>query len=81
MSGQVEVTRKPEPHSNCMGCNLCANCKAEELMEVFIGIVCYWSVTSGAIQHGVPTKVCLDFALVRSPPDASQAETPKSAIW
>lgn len=39
------------------------------------------SMTSGAIQHGVPTKVCLTFCRERSLPVASQAETPKSAIW
>ena len=39
------------------------------------------NVTSGAIQQGVPTNVCLDLALLWSPPDASQADTPKSAIW
>ena len=39
------------------------------------------SMTSGAIQQGVPTKVWRDLALERSPPAASQADTPKSAIW
>ena len=32
--------------------------------------------TSGAIQQGVPTNVCLDFALDWSPPEASHADTP-----
>lgn len=39
------------------------------------------SMTSGAIQHGVPTKVCRDFWRDRSPPVASHDDTPKSAIW
>ncbi len=39
------------------------------------------SMTSGAIQQGVPTKVCRDLARERSPPAASHADTPKSAIW
>lgn len=38
------------------------------------------SITSGAIQHGVPTNVCRTFCLERSLPVASQADTPKSAI-
>jgi hypothetical protein len=38
-------------------------------------------MTSGAIQQGVPTKVCRDLARERSPPAASHADTPKSAIW
>lgn len=39
------------------------------------------SITSGAIQHGVPTNVCLTFCLDKSLPVANQADTPKSAIW
>ena len=35
-------------------------------------------MTSGAIQHGVPTNVCLDCSRVKSLPVASQALTPKS---
>lgn len=37
------------------------------------------SMTSGAIQQGVPTKVCLTVSLVMSLPVANQALTPKSA--
>lgn len=36
------------------------------------------SITSGAIQHGVPTNVCLTESLERSLPVANQALTPKS---
>lgn len=36
------------------------------------------SMTSGAIQQGVPTKVCLTVSLVMSLPVANQALTPKS---
>uniref|UniRef100_A0A182NWP6 Uncharacterized protein n=1 Tax=Anopheles dirus TaxID=7168 RepID=A0A182NWP6_9DIPT len=39
------------------------------------------SITSGAIQHGVPTNVWRTFCRERSPPVASHALTPKSAIW
>ncbi len=38
------------------------------------------SMTSGAIQHGVPTNVCRTESLTRSLPVANQALTPKSAI-
>uniref|UniRef100_A0A182J0G7 Uncharacterized protein n=1 Tax=Anopheles atroparvus TaxID=41427 RepID=A0A182J0G7_ANOAO len=38
------------------------------------------SITSGAIQHGVPTNVWRTFCRDRSPPVASHALTPKSAI-
>lgn len=38
------------------------------------------SITSGAIQQGVPTKVCLTFSREISLPVANQADTPKSAI-
>lgn len=38
------------------------------------------SITSGAIQQGVPTKVCRTFSRELSFPAASQALTPKSAI-
>jgi len=38
------------------------------------------SITSGAIQQGVPTNVCRTFSLDVSFPVASQAATPKSAI-
>lgn len=38
------------------------------------------SITSGAIQHGVPTKVFLTLCLVTSPPVARNALTPKSAV-
>lgn len=37
------------------------------------------SMTSGAIQQGVPTKVCLTVSLVMSLPVANHALTPKSA--
>lgn len=37
-------------------------------------------MTSGAIQQGVPTKVCRTFSREISLPVASQADTPKSAI-
>lgn len=36
------------------------------------------SITSGAIQHGVPTKVLRTLFLVMSPPVAKKALTPKS---
>lgn len=36
------------------------------------------SITSGAIQHGVPTKVFRTLFLVISPPVAKNALTPKS---
>ena len=36
------------------------------------------SMTSGAIQHGVPTNVCLTVSRVWSLPVANQALTPKS---
>lgn len=36
-------------------------------------------MTSGAIQHGVPTKVFLTLFLVMSPPVAKKALTPKSS--
>lgn len=36
------------------------------------------SMTSGAIQQGVPTKVCLTVSLVMSLPVANHALTPKS---
>lgn len=39
------------------------------------------SITSGAIQHGVPTKVCLVRSLDRSPLVATKELTPKSASW
>jgi hypothetical protein len=39
------------------------------------------SITSGAIQQGVPTNVCLTFCRDKSLPVANHAETPKSAIW
>ena len=38
------------------------------------------SITSGAIQHGVPTKVCLDLSLDKSPNVAIDELTPKSEI-
>ena len=38
------------------------------------------SMTSGAIQHGVPTNVCRTLSRTRSLPVANQALTPKSAI-
>ncbi len=37
------------------------------------------SITSGAIQHGVPTNVFLTLFLVMSPPVAKKALTPKSS--
>ena len=37
-------------------------------------------MTSGAIQHGVPTNVCRTLSRTRSLPVANQALTPKSAI-
>lgn len=37
------------------------------------------SITSGAIQQGVPTNVCLTASRVMSLPVASHALTPKSA--
>ena len=37
------------------------------------------SMTSGAIQHGVPTNVCLERSRARFPPDAIKELTPKSA--
>ena len=43
-------------------------------------IILTCSITSGAIQHGVPTNVCRTFCLERSLPVASHADTPKSAI-
>ena len=42
------------------------------------GLTC--SITSGAIQHGVPTNVWRTLSRDKSLPVASHAETPKSAI-
>lgn len=45
-----------------------------------ISFSCTCSITSGAIQQGVPTKVCLTFSREISLPVANHADTPKSAI-
>ena len=42
-----------------------------------ISLTC--SITSGAIQHGVPTNVLRTLFLVMSPPVARKALTPKSS--
>lgn len=52
----------------------------QERMEVIVSTLLTCSMTSGAIQHGVPTNVWRDFCRLKSPPVASQDETPKSAI-
>jgi hypothetical protein len=57
--------------TNCATISLCTN-----LSE--LKLTC--SITSGAIQQGVPTNVCRTFCLERSLPVANQADTPKSAI-
>lgn len=48
------------------------------IYNVYLNVTC--SMTSGAIQHGVPTKVCLTFCLDMSLSVANHADTPKSAI-
>jgi hypothetical protein len=46
------------------------------MKATFIFFTC--SMTSGAIQHGVPTNVFLTLFRVTSPPVAKNALTPKS---
>lgn len=57
-------------------------CKNESVINyVYLKIlVLTCCMTSGAIQHGVPTNVCLTFCLDISLPVDSHADTPKSAI-
>jgi len=54
------------------------NTQAKKSVVLLSSLTC--SMTSGAIQHGVPTKVCRTFCRLRSRPVASHALTPKSAI-
>jgi len=54
------------------------NTQAKKSVMLLSSLTC--SMTSGAIQHGVPTKVCRTFCRLRSRPVASHALTPKSAI-
>jgi len=54
------------------------NTQAKKSVMLLSSLTC--SMTSGAIQQGVPTKVCRTFCRLKSRPVASHALTPKSAI-